>query len=124
MRKGRSLVRSEIPCRFRQSAVAGAVCVLLSVAQSADSGSAEPASDGGLLAPGLFLHIPGPNPILVPGAAGAWDDGVIEAADAFHDDQTFYLYYHGTGQGKAVFLIRSIAPGDRAVIFWYIRENA
>jgi hypothetical protein len=78
----------------------------------------------GLLVPGQFLHIPGPNPILVPGAAGAWDDGVIEAADAFHDDQTFYLYYHGTGQGKAVFLIRSIAPGDRAVIFWYIRENA
>ena len=124
MRKGPSLVGSEMQRRFRQSAVAGVVCVLLSLAPPTDSGSAEPDSDGGLLVPGQFLHIPGPNPILVPGAAGAWDDGVIEAADAFHDDQTFYLYYHGTGQGKAVFLIRSIAPGDRAVIFWYIRENA
>ena len=60
-----------------------------------------PAVPGGLLTPGQFLHIPGPNPILVPGPPGVWDDGVIEAADAFHDDQTYYLYYHGTGQGKS-----------------------
>jgi hypothetical protein len=50
--------------------------------------------------PGQFLHIPGPNPVLLPGPAGAWDDGVIEAADAFHDGSTYYFYYHGTGAGK------------------------
>jgi hypothetical protein len=100
MRNGQATARSEVQLRFRQSAVAGFVCVLMSVAQATKGGSAEPASDCGLLVPGQVLHIPGPNPILVPGPPGAWDDGVIEAADAFHGDQTFYLYYHGTGQGK------------------------
>jgi len=54
----------------------------------------------GLLVPGRFLHIPGPCPILLPGAPGTWDDGVIEAADALHDGSTYYFFYHGTGQGK------------------------
>ena len=54
----------------------------------------------GLLVPGRFLHIPGPNPVLLPGPAGAWDDGVIEAADALHDGPVYYFFYHGTGQGK------------------------
>lgn len=54
----------------------------------------------GLLLPGQFVHIPGPNPILVPGVPGAWDDGVIEAADALRDGDTYYFFYHGTGQGK------------------------
>ncbi|NQU23365.1 MAG: hypothetical protein HQ567_18955 [Candidatus Nealsonbacteria bacterium] len=53
-----------------------------------------------LLASGRFLHIPGPNPILVPGKEGAWDDGVIEAADALEDRGSYYLFYHGTGSGK------------------------
>ncbi len=46
------------------------------------------------------MHIPGPNPIILPGPPGAWDDGVIEAADALRDGPTCYFYYHGTGQGK------------------------
>jgi hypothetical protein len=47
-----------------------------------------------------FIQIPGPNPILTPGPAGAWDDGVTEAADAFKDIDTYYFYYHATGQAK------------------------
>jgi hypothetical protein len=110
MRKGQAIISREVQLRFRQSAVAGAVCVLLSVAQATESGSAEPTNDCGFLVPGQFLHITGPNPILVPGALGTWDDGVIEAADAFHDEQTFYLYYHGTGQGKGYRLGVATAP--------------
>jgi hypothetical protein len=53
-----------------------------------------------LLEPSRFIQIPGPNPILLPGGKGAWDDGVIEAADAFKDLGTYYLYYHATGQEK------------------------
>ena len=59
----------------------------------------EPAGCGPF-GPAQFIQIPGPNPILVPGEEGAWDDGVIEAADAFEDLGTYYLCYHGTGQGK------------------------
>jgi hypothetical protein len=49
---------------------------------------------------GLFIQIPGPNPIITPGAEGAWDDGVTEASDAFKDVDTYYFYYHATGAGK------------------------
>ena len=44
----------------------------------------------------MFIHIPGPNPILRPGDSGSWDDGVIEACDVIKDRDTYYLYYHGT----------------------------
>ena len=64
-----------------------------------------------LLESGGFIHIPGPNPILVPGKSGAWDEGVIEAADAFKDGDVYYFYYHGTGQGKSYRLGVSTAPG-------------
>ncbi len=47
-----------------------------------------------------FVQIPGPNPIITPGSAGAWDDGVVEAADAFEHLGKYYFYYHATGQGK------------------------
>jgi hypothetical protein len=43
-----------------------------------------------------FIQIPGPNPILVPGDESAWDGNVIEACYAFKDENTYYLYYHGT----------------------------
>jgi len=43
-----------------------------------------------------FIQIPGPNPILVPGDKSAWDGGVIETCYAFKDEETYYLYYHGT----------------------------
>ncbi|HIJ52486.1 MAG TPA: hypothetical protein HPP66_04950 [Planctomycetes bacterium] len=49
---------------------------------------------------GVFIQIPGPNPIITPGPDGAWDDGVTEAADAFKDVDTYYFYYHATGAGK------------------------
>lgn len=42
-----------------------------------------------------FIQIPGPNPILVPGSDGSWDDRIIESADVFKDHDTYYLYYHG-----------------------------
>ena len=51
----------------------------------------------GMLEPGLFIQIPGPNPILTPGPDGAWDDEIIEASDAFKNFSTYYLYYHGNG---------------------------
>jgi hypothetical protein len=53
-----------------------------------------------LIENGLFIQIPGPNPIITPGPDGAWDDGVTEAADAFKDVDTYYFYYHATGAGK------------------------
>lgn len=49
-----------------------------------------------LLEKGVFLQIPGPNPILRPGT-NSWDDGVIETAGVFKDFGTYYLYYHATG---------------------------
>ncbi len=53
-----------------------------------------------LIENGVFIQIPGPNPIITPGPDGAWDDGVTEAADAFKDVDTYYFYYHATGAGK------------------------
>ncbi|MBI3923642.1 MAG: hypothetical protein HY318_19640, partial [Armatimonadetes bacterium] len=43
-----------------------------------------------------FIQIPGPNPILVCGAEGEWDEGCIESCDIFKDFDVYYLYYHGT----------------------------
>jgi hypothetical protein len=63
------------------------------------------------LAPGQFVQIPGPNPVLLPGPRGAWDDGVIEAADALRDGPTYYFYYHGTGAGKGYRLGVATANG-------------
>ena len=50
-----------------------------------------------LLESGCFIQIPGPNPILTPGPKDAWDGHIVEAADAFKDFGTYYLYYHGNG---------------------------
>jgi hypothetical protein len=61
---------------------------------------ADPGRHNDLLRAARFIQIPGPNPILVPGDEGAWDGGVIEAADALKDLGTYYFYYHGTGSGK------------------------
>jgi hypothetical protein len=48
-----------------------------------------------------FIQIPGPNPILVRGGAGAWDEGTsMETADAFNDLGVYYLYYHAMGKDK------------------------
>lgn len=42
-----------------------------------------------------FIQIPGPNPILMRGQRGTWDEKWIECCDVLKDDQTYYLYYHG-----------------------------
>lgn len=46
-----------------------------------------------------FIQVPGPNPILRPDPRTDWDDENIEAADAFEDSGTYYLYYHAVGSG-------------------------
>ncbi|MFH1265859.1 MAG: hypothetical protein ABIK89_09025 [Planctomycetota bacterium] len=76
--------------------------------QAADT---ESAGGHALLAPGRFVQIPGPNPILVPGGSGAWDDGVVEAADALKDNGVYYLFYHATGAGKGYRLGVATASG-------------
>lgn len=43
-----------------------------------------------------FMQIPGPNPIVAVGGEGAWDERCIESCDIFKDQETYYLYYHGT----------------------------
>ena len=45
-----------------------------------------------------FIQIPGPNPILVPGIDGEWDDNLLEACDIFKDRETYYFYYHATSK--------------------------
>jgi len=47
-----------------------------------------------------FIQIPGPNPIIKRGPKGAWDDGMLEASDAFRDVSTYYFYYHAIGSGN------------------------
>jgi len=42
-----------------------------------------------------FIQIPGPNPILRPGAADEWDGRIIECCDVLKDNLTYVLYYHG-----------------------------
>jgi hypothetical protein len=52
------------------------------------------------LKPRPFLQIPGPNPILMCGTKGAWDENCIEACDAIKNFETYYLYYHGVPKDK------------------------
>jgi len=58
----------------------------------------EPSND--LLGPRPFIQIPGPNPLLVGGAPGEWDEGLIEACDILRDFGACYLYYHASGDAK------------------------
>lgn len=48
-----------------------------------------------------FTQIPGPNPLLMPGKPGAWDDGMCEMCDILKDNGKYYLYYHATGRGES-----------------------
>lgn len=56
------------------------------------------------LATRRFIQIPGPNPIVVRGGAGEWDEGCIEGGDIFKDytegKEVYYLYYHGVSRAK------------------------
>ena len=54
-----------------------------------------------LLAAQAFVHVPGPNPILMCGTPGAWDESVIEACDATKDGNTYYFFYHGVPKDNA-----------------------
>jgi len=47
-----------------------------------------------LLVGQAFIQIPGPNPILVRGGKGAWDEAMLEACDVFKDFETYYFYHH------------------------------
>lgn len=46
-----------------------------------------------------FIHIPGPNPLLVQGEKGAWDEEKLEVCDILKDEGKYYLYYHASGGG-------------------------
>lgn len=58
----------------------------------------KPARQNDLLEKGVFIQVPGPNPILRVGDDG-WDDSNIEMAGIFKDFGTYYLYYHAVGGG-------------------------
>ncbi len=51
-----------------------------------------------LLENGVFIQVPGPNPILKPGPEGSFDEFCIEASDAIKDQGIYYLFYHGFGK--------------------------
>lgn len=42
-----------------------------------------------------LIQIPGPNPILMCGTPGAWDESVIEACDVIKEAGAYYFFYHG-----------------------------
>lgn len=86
-------------------------CTVTSTGLCAEDAPAGLGNRNDLLRSGRFIQIPGPNPVLVRGEEGAWDDGVIEASDALEDRGTYYFYYHGTGQGKGYQLGVATAPG-------------
>jgi len=111
--------------RIGRIAAGGLVWLACGLVPAGESDPVDPAGKYGLLVPGQFLQIPGPNPVLLPGPSGAWDDGVIEAADAIRDGATYYFFYHGTGGGKGYRLgvataSRPLGPfrkhGDRPVL--------
>jgi hypothetical protein len=47
-----------------------------------------------LVSKGSLLQIPGPNPVIVRGAKGTWDELELESARVFKDSGTYYWYYH------------------------------
>jgi hypothetical protein len=48
-----------------------------------------------LISQGQLIHIPGPDPAIVTGGPGAWDESVIESCDVVKDGGKYYWYYHG-----------------------------
>ena len=40
------------------------------------------------------------NPVLRPGASGAWDDGGVESPDVLHDGTQFHMWYTGLRAGS------------------------
>ena len=81
-----------------QSNIAMSALTILSSLCSASMGHHPQRND--LLENGVFLQIPGPNPLLLPGEDGTWDSEVIETADAIKDNGKYYLFYHGPGNDE------------------------
>ena len=51
-----------------------------------------------LIKAGNFKHTPGPNPAIICGKDGEWDDRALESGDCFKDGDTYYWYYHAFDQ--------------------------
>ncbi len=62
--------------------------------------AAEPVPRNDLLENGVFVQIPGPNPLLLPGPKGSWDSEVTETADAIKDFGKYYMFYHAVGNDE------------------------
>jgi predicted GH43/DUF377 family glycosyl hydrolase len=62
------------------------------------------------LATRRFIQIPGPNPIVVRGGPGEWDEECVEGGDIFkdytEDKEVYYLYFHAVARDKSTW------PGD------------
>ncbi len=121
----RSSVR---PARANRHLSGSLALLLAAAAMCVSSGQAtcaepSPASTNDLLEEPRFIHIPGPNPILVPRKQG-WDSDILEAADAFKERDTYYLYYHAKGSlGYQIGVATSKHPlgpferhGDKALL--------
>ena len=86
-----------ITIRFMLWIVISGMLLLLSTGCNIDyQENTEPRND--LLENGVFIQIPGPNPILKPGGEGSFDEYCIEASDAIKDQGIYYLFYHGFGK--------------------------
>lgn len=75
------------------------LCALALASQAQAPMSAPPGASNPLIERRPFIQIPGPNPIIMRGASGAWDDDRIEACDVIKDFETYYFYYHGLARG-------------------------
>ncbi len=72
--------------------------------------AAKPAQRNDLLENGVFIQVPGPNPILRVADSG-WDYSRLETAGIFKDFGTYYLYYHASGtSGYQVGVATSNSP--------------
>lgn len=90
----------------------GFCCTSLSNVAYAQDPFIEPSMRQVLVEQTKFIQIPGPNRIIRPGPEGAWDDLVLEAADAFEDLGTYYFYYHATNRRMDAYQIGvASAPG-------------
>ena len=59
-------------------------------------------------------HTVGPNPAIVTGEIGSWDDRVLESGDCFEEGGTYYWYYHSYSTwaktGHQIFLATASDP--------------
>jgi predicted GH43/DUF377 family glycosyl hydrolase len=55
------------------------------------------------------------NPVLRPGAAGAWDDGGVESPDVLYDGTQFHMWYTGLRSGSDTSQIGHATSADGVV---------